>query len=69
MVLSQMLLSLTSTDGMYLTCRGQQRSDVRLTHIYVVTEIISLYTKALFQTDNGEAAESRMGDDKAGQDL
>ena len=62
-----MLLSLTSTDGMYLTRRGQQRSDVRLTRIFVVAEIIGLYTKALFQTDDGEAAESRMGENKAGQ--
>ena len=36
---------------------------------FVVTEIIGPYTKAPFQTDYGEAAESRMGNDKAGQDL
>ena len=40
-----------------------------MTHIFVVTEIIGLYTKALFQTDAGEAAKSRIGDDEAGQYL
>ena len=40
-----------------------------MTHIFVVAEIIGLYTKGQFQTDAGEAAMSRMGDDEAGQDL
>ena len=36
---------------------------------FVVTEIIGPYNKAPFQTDYREAAESRMGDVKAGQVL
>ena len=32
-------------------------------------QIMGLYTRGLFQTDNRAAAESRMGDDKAGLDL
>ena len=32
-------------------------------------QINGLYTRGLFQTDDREAAESRMGEDKAGLDL